>query len=105
MIRTTQQQQEEVALASADEDHEKRIQQLRELFDSIAKNSAEDLHEDELAMFLDNRESAINVARCCRVSVRETKDVLKALHRESEVVTKDVFVDHLLSVGQNCTEK
>lgn len=102
MITTAQQQKQELALASADEDHENRIQQLQELFDFMAE---EDLREEDLARILENKEFATRVALSCRVTVKETEAVLKALHRESAVVTKDMFVDHLLSVSEPCTEK
>lgn len=105
MITTSEQQKQELALASADEDHENRILQLRELFDFMAEGCAEDLQEEDLARFLENKDYAARVALSCRVTVKETEAVLKALHRESAVVTKDMFVHHLLNVSEPCTEK
>lgn len=109
MMSTTGEQMQEDAIVRDEEDRVTHMDDLRTLFKLIhsGAKSADDcgLSEEGLSTFLDDPENAEHTARQCRVPVRTVKDVLRVLHLNTERVTMDMFVEHLLDVGKVCTER
>merc|ERR1711964_687668 len=78
MITTTSAQQHEYEFASAEDDRNQHIKELKELFAEIDTGDGL-VQEEDFKEFLKNKSNALKTARKCRVPVHDVLEVLKTL--------------------------
>jgi len=105
MISTTEAQQEKMMIASAEEDRVGHIEQLKDLFKVIDASGDGIVDQNELDEFLADKSNSLATAECCRVPARDVKEVLKTLHMNFDQVTMNDFVESLVDVRHQATEK
>jgi hypothetical protein len=113
MIATTGAQEQEFILTSAEEDRQNHIQDLETLFASMASSKVEGakadepkaITEEDLKVFLQNKENAMSCAKLCRVPVRDVVDVLQTLSIDGQTVAMKDFVECMVDVAATVTQK
>lgn len=105
MITTTGQQEEELKIATAEEDRRQHIKELKELFSTIDITGDGTLEEKEILGWLNDRRNMLMTAKKCRVPVRDVVEVLKTLSPHGESIDIDRFVECMCEVGRVVTEK
>merc|ERR1740138_1335055 len=101
MIATTGAQEQEFNLSCAEEDRLAHIRDLETLFDSMAKTKDDGtLNEEDLKVFLQNKENAMSCAKLCRVPVRDVVDVLQTLSIDGQTVAMKDFEECMVDVLQ-----
>lgn len=104
MISTCGTQQEELRMISHEEDRQRHMADLRELFQSMDHNGNGMLDYTELETVLCSKENAQKVAKLVRVPVRNVREVFKTLSRHGQHVAMDHFVECMLEVSKPVTE-
>jgi voltage-gated sodium channel len=105
MITTTGQQEEELQMASDEEDRQALTQRLRDLFGSIDKTQDGTIALQDIEEFLSDKGNALKTAKVCCVATRNVVDVLRTLGAEGEPVQMETFVNVMVDVGNPVTEQ
>merc|ERR1719311_1679392 len=107
MISTTNMQEQEFKLASADDDRQAHKDELKELFMKIAGEGNDKIEETEIERFTeDSKQNALQCAKICRVPVRDVTEVLKTLTIGGNCqVDIAEFVEKMVDISAPVTEK
>jgi len=105
MITCTGQQEEEMKIASAEEDRLTHTKDLKALFSDIDESGDGFVDTSEINLFLQDSRKALETAKLCRVPLRDVYYVLQTLSLDGSPVNMNKFVDCLVDVGNPVTEK
>jgi len=105
MISTTGEQENEMRLASAEQDRANQVLELEDIFKSIDVSCDGLIEESELDNFFRDKDNTVRCARVCRVPARDVKDVFNDLNADGRGVDMGRFTECLVDIGKPVTEK